>query len=505
MTAAMTFRSKILQGLTLLVSLLVCSNDLASAIGRSNQFRVSVLKEGAWTEVPAYWALCTNTDKHDELWRDWDNSKELRDTMSFAIFEDRFEVPVRIRVEKLDGPFRKCSIRPTPYGIKAHRRGRNAVEFTIPAYGQRKISVEFDSDRYHNLFIIGARPDEDKPDPRDPKVIYYGAGDHNIRNLRLYDGETLYADYGAVLHGTVEVLGSGCSIDGNGILCGRYNPHFGNESYSCAKTLLECNPARTPGFKDLSISNITLVDGPSWNLAVFNAENVTIDNVNAISWSLNGDGIDIVSSRNVKIKDCFLRNYDDCITIKSRFNASPISECCDVEVEGCICWNDYARGIVVGIENGNTAVPSGNVHDIDIHDCIILENSRSLDLSDLRAGFAIGLYASPDHAWRGGTARNMECIRASRILFDNIRSNGRNVAILMYPDMDGTCRLDDVILEDFTIIDNGKREAPAVEIVTNQHSIGTLIVSNMRINGKPVRSIGPDFVVSGSVKPFFGK
>ena len=85
---------------------------------------------------------------------------------------------------------------------------------------------------------------------------------------------------------------------------------------------------------------------------------VRIENINLVNWILNGDGIDVVCSRDVLLKDCFIRCYDDCITLKVRHNAKPMSDLVDIRIEGCLIWADFARGVVIGLEAGNEAVSS---------------------------------------------------------------------------------------------------------------------------------------------------
>lgn len=56
------------------------------------------------------------------------------------------------------------AVRPSAYGITTKESASsNTVEFTLPAYEKRKVSVEFDGDRYHNLFLMPSRPDTRKP------------------------------------------------------------------------------------------------------------------------------------------------------------------------------------------------------------------------------------------------------------------------------------------------------------------------------------------------------
>ena len=470
--------------------------------GPSNGYRVFVLQEEGWQEMTVRDALCSNASRHGSIWNDWDNSKALRDTMSFCIFEDRFQGPVDVIVHKLGGPATNPSVRPTPWGIRPQALDENTIRFTLPSYNMRKVSVEFDGDRQHNLFLFPHRPDKDKPDPKASGVKYFGPGEHDAGKIDLYNGQTLYIDYGAVVYGQVRVMSDNCTIAGHGILSGEKMRHWG-EQYSNGDIIINCNPSRYTTLKNLTVKDITVIDGPSWNLSIYNFDGVLVDGVNMIGWELNGDGIDLVSSQNAEIRNCFLRNYDDCITLKVRFNANPVSDLAHVHVHDNLIWNDFARGIVVGPESGNRDYGTGFIHDVLIEDCIILQHKAGVKNDDLRAGFAIGQYASPDHNWGGGTAERITGITAKNLLFDNIDKTGRNVAIWQYPDMDGTCYMNDITLENFTILDGNGVMTPAFYAKANQHSIRGLHIKNFVFNGQKITNPGANFVLSGDVEADF--
>ena len=467
----------------------------------SDHYRVFVQTAGGeWSELPVRDALCSDAARyHSSIWNDWDNSKRLRDTMSFSIFEHPFDGPVKVRVRKLDGSFSTCKVRPSEYGIQAVPVGSNTVELTLPAYERRKVSVEFDGDRFHNIFLLPVRPDPEKPDPSDPDVFYFGPGEHDAGRITLRSSQTLYIDYGATVYGEVIVAGDDCTLAGHGVLSGEKLRHWG-ETWSNGDILVHCNPYRKPVRTRLTVKDLTLVDSPSWTLAVYNYDGVTIDGVNMISWILNGDGVDVVSSRNVEVKDCFLRCYDDCISLKVRHNADPVSDLCDVHIHDNVCWNDYARGIVVGIEAGNVNYNTGSIHDVLIEDCILLENARSTATDDLRAAFAIGQYASPDYSWAGGTACDMRGITARRIRFDNLSPTARCVFLMQYPDMEGSCKMSDITLEDFQVSNGLGNRNPIFTIQTHQHRIEGLHVVRFTVDGTPILSRDDSRVsISGDV------
>lgn len=456
--------------------------------------------DGSWRSIETRSALCTNSDNHGRVWNDWDNARKLRDTMCVAIFEHPFDRPVKVRIEKRKTGFKTVEVRPSPYGISPDFSDGSFVEFTLDSYEKRKVSVEFDSDRYHNLFLIGTRPDYDKPDPKDPKVHYFAPGEWDVESLTLNKGETLYVDYGAVVYGKVEVKGSNCTIAGHGIISGEKLRHWG-ETYSNGAILVDVNWDKKYGFRNFTAKDVTLIDSPSWTLRIFNMSEVHIDGINMICWELNGDGIDICSCNDVEIQNCLLRNYDDCIALKCRFTAVPQSDTYDVDVHDCLIWNDFARGIVVGVEAGNRDYGKGHLHDILIHDCIILDNSGSLATDDIRAGFAIAQYASPDYSWGGGTANDIENITARDIIFDSIRDTGRNVFIRQDSQMSGTCAMRNILLENFTIYDKNSCRSPACLIMPDKHRIENLTIRNFVYKGNKLTNVDRSrFVISGSAE-----
>ena len=470
--------------------------------GPSEAYRVFVLQEDGWTEMTVRDALCSNASRHAAIWNDWDNSKALRDTMSYCIFEDRFQGPVEVIVHKMKGLVTNPEVRPSPWGITPQVIDSATVRFTLPSYDKRKVSVEFDGDRQHNLFLFPHRPDSDKPVSQSSSVKYFGPGEHDAGKIELYNGQILYIDYGAVVYGQVKVMSDNCTIAGHGVLSGEKMRHWG-EQYSNGDIIINCNPARHTTLKNLTVKDITVIDGPSWNLSIYNFDGVLVDGVNMIGWELNGDGIDLVSSCNAEIRNCFLRNYDDCITLKVRFNANPVADLYNVHVHHNLIWNDYARGIVVGPEAGNRDYGTGFIHNVQIEDCIILQHKAGTKNDDLRAGFAIGQYASPDQSWGGGTAERITNITARNLLFDNIDKTGRNVAIWQYPDMDGTCYMNDITLENFTILDRNEVMTPAFSVKANQHSIRGLHLKNFVFRGEKITAPGTNCILSGDVEATF--
>lgn len=466
----------------------------------NRHYNVFVKSGSSWVPLKVRDALCSDAGKHAAIWNDWGNAKAIRDTMSYCIIENDFTGPVQIRVQKRTGSFSSCEVRPTLWGITANSVGDNLVEFSLPSFDKRKVSVEFDGDRFHNLFIFANKPDSDKPSASSADVMYFGPGEHDAGTITLKDNQTCYVDAGAIVYGKIIVEGNNCAIAGNGVFSGAKLRHWGGTSWSNGEILITCNQSRVPEKTGLTIKDVTFIDGPSWNISVFNYNNVLIDGANTISWELNGDGIDIGSSHGVEIKNCFLRNYDDCITLKVRFIANPISDVYDVRIHDNLIWNDYARGIVVGPEAGSQEDGTGYLHDIDIRDCTFLHHKNGAATDDLRAAFAIGqhnFYAGASN--NTSTAQKIKNITASGLVFDNIAKTGRNISIVQFSGMQSTCEMDNVTLENFTILDGNNVTTPAVYINANQHKITGLHLNNIVFKGQKISAIGDECVVKGDV------
>ena len=141
----------------------------------------------------------------------------------------------------------------------------------------------------------------------------------------------------------------------------------------------------------MEISGVTLIDSPAWTIRLKNSQDLLVDNVKQISWILNSDGLDVCNSREVRVRNCFFRNYDDCITIKNQELAK--MGCEDVLVENCVGWTDCANVFLVGPECGTSREPRTNyIRNVTFRNCIVLETPT---LYDNKEG---------DEGWRGGCA-----------------------------------------------------------------------------------------------------
>lgn len=447
-------------------------------------YNVYVLKDRRWQTVEVRNALCSDSpNHHEEIWNDWDNSKKLRDTMCYALFTHDFADAVRVKVEKRSG-FSRVAVRPSAYGITTKESASsNTVEFTLPAYEKRKVSVEFDGDRYHNLFLMPSRPDTRKPAVSGGNVSYYGPGEHTEGIIVLTEGQTLYVDEGAVLYPqNIQVRGNGVTIAGRGVISGEKMRHWG-EKFSNADVMIDVQGNKHEGgYTDFRIEGVTMIDAPSWCLRVMNTDNVAIENINMIHWDLNGDGIDLCTVTGATINDCMLRAYDDCITLKVRSNADPYGNVHDIRITNCIIWDDYARGIVVGPECGNVWWASGDIRNIEIRNCTVLEAARGQALAIMQE---LG-----DFSEAGGPAL-IDNVLFEDCVVDNIHSSGTPIYTSQV-NKGESCEMKNVVFRNVTILDGLGCQPSRINVNNTYTSID---FDNLIYNSRKITSFGKEIVL----------
>lgn len=326
---------------------------------QNKDYKVSVLRGGEWHEVKVDGALTSNYKYHHLNHRDFVGT--VRNVMGFAMFTDDFRKPVKVRITRQGEPFSNVEIRPLSYRIKPRRVDERTVEFTLRSASQ-KVSVEFDGERMSNIFII---PDKPESRPVGDGVLYYGKGEHDVGELWLKSGQTLYIDEGAVVYGQLRASGQqGIKVAGRGIFCGSKADH-GKHTRNVLVNFEYC--------KDIDISGVMFRDSPSWTLRFLDCRDVHINNVKQIGWMINSDGVDFCNTKNAVMENCFLRNYDDNLSLKV-FKWCDTRETCNIVVRNNVLWADCAHNLLVGPE----AVDS-KIHNVKFQNNIILESRETAD------------------------------------------------------------------------------------------------------------------------------
>lgn len=418
---------------------------------RNKDYQVEILRDGEWQPLKVYGALTSNYDRHHANHQDFVGTERF--VMGFAMFTDFFKRPVKVRVRREGEPFEAVQIRPLSYRIKPRRIDSNTVEFTLRSASE-KVSVEFDGDRSSNIFII---PDLPAEPPRQGEVLYYGKGEHDVGELWLKSGQTLFLDEGAVVYGQLRANGEqGIRIAGRGIFCGSKCDH-GSRTRNVLVNMEYC--------KDVEIEGVMFRDSPSWTLRFLECDGVHIDNVKQISWMINSDGVDFCNTRRAVVERCFFRNYDDNISLKAFNWWSGIGDTHDIVMRDCVLWADCAHNFLVGPEAVNH-----KIYDVKFQNSIILESREATD------------------PWRGAMAVMISDEgEFSDILFENIQVEdirGGVVLSLDYGKYNSRGRVARNIVVRNVRYKGTQAPRSVIKGWDEEHPIENVTLRNVRFNGK---------------------
>ncbi len=134
--------------------------------------------------------------------------------------------------------------------------------------------------------------------------------------------------------------------------------------------------------RGVRITGVTVKDSPSWTIHPVYCDDVVIDGVTitAPEDSPNTDGIDPDSCRNVRIANCRIGCGDDCIIIKSGYNAdgrrvNRPSE--NITITNCTLGPGVAA-VGIGSET------SGGVRDVTVSNCVFVGTANGLRVKSAR-------------------------------------------------------------------------------------------------------------------------
>ena len=393
---------------------------------------------------------------------------------SFAYFDFSGSVSVSVTsTREID----TVKVLPTSYGIKPTVSG-NSISFTLSKPLNLTIELNESIERPLHLF---ANPTETvPPDPTSKDVIYFGPGVHEVTTLRPKSGQTVYLAGGAILRAKIppdEKPTQEKNWKGNKVWAALLETGGAKDVKVRGRGVLDMGTlpwhARTAmwfgGSTNILVEGIIILDAPAWSVAMHNSKHIVVRNVKQICGRENSDGIDICNSQDVIVEDCFLRNNDDEVCVKT-ISPPPAMESKNIVVQRCVVWNDRARGL------GITSETRANISNVLFNDCDIIH-----DFSGGGDCAALAILVSDS-----GTMTD--------IRFDNIRvEDCRNTLVNCWigADMWGNDRtrghIKGVTFKEIIVTGN---TVPVLKLTGSDdaHLIEDVRIENLRIQGSLIRN-----------------
>jgi len=277
---------------------------------------------------------------------------------AFVSFDIEGTAAVSVTVR---GGAQSAKILPSGSGVTPIISG-NRISFTVSRPSQ--LTLEVNGDWMNSLHIFANPMETDVPRADDPNVIYFGPGVHVIPPLQVGSGKTVYVADGAFVYGklgpaqtegpVIWLNGSNITLRGRGVIDGSL----------FTKANRAGNLVKVTG-SNIRVEGVVLRDSSNWNLPIVQSRQVEIDNVKILGSRDNSDGIDIINSQGVTIRDGFIRTFDDLVVVKTLFQGAESS---DITVTHMVLWNELAHALSIGAE------VRANVENIHFSDCNIIHD-----------------------------------------------------------------------------------------------------------------------------------
>ncbi|KAI3841580.1 hypothetical protein MKW92_043750 [Papaver armeniacum] len=145
----------------------------------------------------------------------------------------------------------------------------------------------------------------------------------------------------------------------------------------------------------IQISNITLLNSPSWNVHPVYSSNILIQGLTILApivpISPNTDGINPDSCTNVRIEDCYIVSGDDCIAVKSGWDEYGIAFGMPTQhliIRRLTCISPDSAVIALGSEM------SGGIQDVRAEDILAINSESGIRIKTAvgRGGFVKDIF-----------------------------------------------------------------------------------------------------------------
>uniref|UniRef100_A0A5B7BTP2 Putative polygalacturonase n=1 Tax=Davidia involucrata TaxID=16924 RepID=A0A5B7BTP2_DAVIN len=155
--------------------------------------------------------------------------------------------------------------------------------------------------------------------------------------------------------------------------------------------------------ENIQISNLTLVDSPSWNIHPVYSSNVIVQGITILApvTSPNTDGINPDSCTNTRIEDCYIVSGDDCVAVKSGWDEYGIAfgmPTKQLVIRRLTCISPFSAVIALGSEM------SGGIRDVRAEDIVAINTESGVRIKTAvgRGGYVKDIYV------RGMTMETMK-------------------------------------------------------------------------------------------------
>lgn len=434
------------------VLLLMLLSSLAPAAAHTLYAMPDVMPESASCRVWVDGQEAAVIDTAVNLTRVWTSRPPttLSPVVRFAL-DKTAEITVRFTGKNIES----AVVRPLAEEITPAIDG-DTVVFTLdhPAW----LTVEINGGQEGALHLFAETADAEIP--AGENVLVYRDGLHDIGTVELKSGQTVYLYPGAVVRGQFTAYhAENIRILGHGIIDGSAFHRWEQQTVPIDFSYCE----------NVQIVDVTILDPAAWTLNLYHCDDVRIDRVKIIGARSNSDGITLQSCKNVTVRDCFVRGWDDNLVVKGYDgNVS------DISFSDCVLWTDLAQSCEVGYETRADVMENISFENITVlhanHKPVIsIHNS---DNALIRNVVFRNITVEDCNLAQGDGAEFLIDLTTTKSQWSKTKERGN---------------IRDVLIENVTVL-SGKLPSVRIFAFSKDYTVDGVVIRNLTLLGKKILS-----------------
>lgn len=390
-----------------------------------------------------YWSMKINGESvplYATAVYDWVPDRGVVQSFQYIFTDENAKLDIELTF--LSGDIKNAVILPEKYGVTPQINGRK-ITAKISGFGAYTLLINDDSQEYAVTLFVKENNDEEK-EIEDLKKEY---GEENVTVFEsgYYETDSISADKDVIYFRRGSFISFNHKSDirsdadaesislspilelnskDGAVIAGSGTFDFTRLDRR-ERNLITLNFCR-----NTNIEGLTLLNPNSWTVTAYACENCEFSDITVFGYRTNSDGINICGCNNVRVKDCFCRNGDDCFSAKA---TNEYYECHDITFESCIGWSCKARCF------GITGEAEREIYNVKFSDCAVIFRNANWD-TDRTASLAVAVET-------GGTD-------VHDITFENIeihKDTGRPIYCMVYGDGIKDCDIYNIYFKNITV------------------------------------------------------
>ncbi len=288
-------------------------------------------------EVPVYTCRISK-NSFNRVWPGHQRPFDQSCPASFVNLVSDEELSIEVELLR---PHKRVMIKPYSKNIKFEEKD-NRVSFKLTENGDFVLMTD---NHEHCLYIFNSKPIA-APNPASV-THYFGPGIYFEGKITLKDNESIYIDKDALVFGCIYAENAkNIRVFGNGLFDDSTEERLDN---LCYEEFINGN-IKFYDCQNISVEGVLFRNSAIWCVNVFHCFDVELNGIKVFGqWRYNTDGVDIVNSQNVTLKNSFVHSFDDTVTIKG-IDRYRLTNNENILTENCTLWCDWGRACEIGLE-----------------------------------------------------------------------------------------------------------------------------------------------------------